>query len=91
MMQQGYSPELTQMAYRIADSTSNIISPLMPYFAMIIVIMQKYNKKMGIGTLISTMFPYTIFFTLGWLLMLIVWMLFSWDLGPGSPISYMMN
>jgi len=91
MMQQGYSPELTQMAYRIADSTSNIISPLMPYFAMIIVIMQKYNKKMGIGTLISTMFPYTIFFTIGWLVMLVVWMLFGWDLGPGSPISYMMN
>ncbi|GEN56755.1 aminobenzoyl-glutamate transporter [Halolactibacillus alkaliphilus] len=91
MMQQGYSPELTQMAYRIADSTSNIISPLMPYFAMIIVIMQKYNKKMGIGTLISTMFPYTIFFTITWIVMLVVWMLFGWDLGPGSPIHYVIQ
>ncbi|SDC37032.1 aminobenzoyl-glutamate transport protein [Pelagirhabdus alkalitolerans] len=90
MMQQGYSPELTQMAYRIADSTTNIISPLMPYFAMIIVFVQKYDKKMGIGTLISTMFPYTVFFTITWILMLVVWMLTGLDLGPGSPIEYMM-
>src|SRR5699024_2965796 len=49
MMQLGYSPELTQMAYRIADSTTNIITPLMTYFAMIIAFAQKYDKKMGIG------------------------------------------
>ncbi|MFP3344729.1 AbgT family transporter, partial [Halomonas sp. SIMBA_159] len=62
MMQLGYSPELTQMAYRIADSSTNIITPLMTYFAIIIAFAQKYDKKMGIGTLISVMFPYSIFF-----------------------------
>ena len=88
MMQLGYSPELTQMAYRIADSSTNIISPLMTYFAIIIAFAQKYDKKMGIGTLISVMFPYSMFFLLIWSLTLVVWMLFGLDLGPGSGIYY---
>ncbi|WP_318614844.1 AbgT family transporter [Sporosarcina sp. YIM B06819] len=88
MMQLGYSPELTQMAYRIADSSTNIISPLMTYFAIIIAFAQKYDKKMGIGTLISVMFPYSMFFLLFWTLTLVIWMLFGLDLGPGSGIYY---
>ncbi len=88
MMQLGYSPELTQMAYRIADSSTNIISPLMTYFAIIIAFVQKYDKKMGIGTLISTMLPYSIYFLIGWTIILVVWMLFGIDLGPGSGIHY---
>ncbi|CDO04194.1 PABA-GLU transport protein [Oceanobacillus picturae] len=88
MMQLGYSPELTQMAYRVADSTTNIISPLMTYFAIIIAFAQKYDKKMGIGTLISTMIPYSIFFLVGWTIMLIIWMLFGIPLGPGGPLEY---
>lgn len=88
MMELGYSPELTQLAYRIADSTTNVISPLMPYFAIVIAFAQKYDKKIGIGTLISTMIPYSIAFTVAWVLMLIVWMTLGIDLGPGSPILY---
>ncbi|WP_110114321.1 AbgT family transporter [Bacillus sp. CGMCC 1.16541] len=88
MMGLGYSPELTQAVYRISDSTTNIISPLLPYFAIIIAFAQKYDKRVGIGTLISTMLPYSIFFTIGWVLMLIVWMFTGLDLGPGSPIYY---
>ncbi|MEK3936271.1 AbgT family transporter [Sporosarcina sp. FSL W7-1349] len=88
MMQLGYSPELTQMAYRVADSSTNIISPLMTYFAIIIAFAQKYDKKMGIGTLVSVMFPYSMFFLAFWSLTLIVWMLLGIDLGPGSPIYY---
>ncbi|MBU9720930.1 MULTISPECIES: AbgT family transporter [Bacillaceae] len=88
MMRLGYSPEMTQMAYRIADSTTNIISPLMTYFAIIIAFAQKYDKNMGIGTLISVMFPYSIVFTIAWSLMLIIWMFLGIDLGPGSPILY---
>ncbi|WBX80538.1 AbgT family transporter [Virgibacillus salarius] len=88
MMQLGYSPELTQMAYRIADSSTNIISPLMTYFAIIIAFAQKYDKKMGIGTLISTMLPYSIFFLIGWTIMLVVWMLLGIELGSGAPILY---
>ncbi|WP_078555629.1 AbgT family transporter [Bacillus alkalicellulosilyticus] len=88
MMGLGYSPELTQLAYRIADSTTNVISPLMPYFAIVIAFAQKYDKKVGIGTLISTMLPYSIAFTIVWVTMLIVWMVFGIDLGPGSTINY---
>src|SRR5690625_3612791 len=88
MMQLGYSPELTQMAYRIADSSTNIISPLMTYFAIIIAFAQKYDKKMGIGTLISTMIPYSIYFLIGWTIILVVWMFFGIDLGPGAGILY---
>ena len=89
MMQLGYSPELTQMAYRVADSSTNIISPLMTYFAIIIAFAQKYDKKMGIGTLVSVMFPYSMFFLLFWSVTLIIWMLLGIDLGPGSPIYYL--
>ncbi|HLR79289.1 MAG TPA: AbgT family transporter [Bacillota bacterium] len=88
MMQLGYSPELTQMAYRIADSSTNIITPLMTYYAMIIAFAQKYDKKMGLGTLISVMFPYSMFFLVSWTIVLIVWLMFGIDLGPGSPINY---
>src|SRR5699024_11858141 len=88
MIQLGYSPELTQMAYRIADSSTNIITPVMTYFAIIIAFAQKYDKKMGLGTLISVMFPYSMFFLVSWTIVLIVWLMFGIDLGPGSPINY---
>lgn len=86
MMKMGYTPELTQVVYRIADSSTNIISPLMPYFAIVIAFAQKYDKKVGIGTLIATMLPYSIAFFIVWTIMLFVWMAFGIDLGPGSGI-----
>ena len=79
---------MKQVLLHIPDSSTNIITPLMTYFALIIAFAQKYDKKMGIGTLISVMFPYSIFFLISWTVMLIVWMLFGIDLGPGSPILY---
>jgi len=88
MMQLGYSPEVTQMAYRIADSTTNMITPLMTYFALIIAFAQKYDKKMGIGTMISVMIPYSMFFLISWTILLVGWILLGIDLGPGSPILY---
>src|SRR5690625_5875770 len=87
MMQLGYSPELTQMAYRVADSATNIITPLMTYFAIIIAFAQKYDKKMGIGTMISVMLPYSLIFLVTWTIMLIVCMLSGIGLGPGGPRS----
>ncbi|SIS36998.1 AbgT family transporter [Salimicrobium flavidum] len=88
MMQLGYSPELTTLAYRIADSTTNIISPLMPYFAIVIAFAQKYDKNVGIGTLIATMLPYSIGFFIIWILMLFIWMAFGWPIGPGAGFFY---
>lgn len=83
----GLSPELTQMAYRIADSSTNIISPLMNYFAMIVIFMQKYDKDRGLGTLISTMLPYSMAFLILWSVLLIIWMAFGLPLGPGAPLT----
>ena len=88
LMQLGYSPEMTTMAYRVAYSSTNIITPLMTYFAIIIAFAQKYDKNIGIGTLISVMLPYSIFFFIFWAIMLIVWSIFGIPLGPDSPIHY---
>ena len=82
----GYSPELTQVAYRIGDSCTNLITPLMSYFAMILVFARKYDGKAGLGTLISTMLPYSLCFLLGWTILLVIWMMAGFPLGPGSPL-----
>lgn len=82
----GYSPELTQVAYRIGDSCTNLITPLMSYFAMVVVFAKKYDKESGIGTLISTMLPYSLFFMLGWAALLVIWMVLGLPLGPGAGL-----
>lgn len=87
LMELGYSPAFTQMAYRIGDSTTNIISPLMSYFALVVAFSQKYDEESGAGTIISTMLPYTIAFFIGWVLLLIVWFIGKWPLGPGVGIG----
>ena len=81
----GVSPELTQATYRIGDSVSNIITPLNSYLVIILVFMQKYAPKSGIGTLISMMLPYTIVFTIAWSIMLLFWLHF--ELPVGLPPS----
>ncbi len=82
------SPELTQAAYRVGDSATNIISPLNPYMVVILVLVQRLMPKAGLGTLIALMLPYSIVFALTWCAMLVVWMLMGWDLGPGGPLVY---
>lgn len=88
MMQLGYSPEFTQAAYRVSDSATNILSPLMTYFALVIAVAQKYDKKIGIGSLISVMLPYSLWFLGTWVAMLLGWMALDLDLGPNAPIHY---
>ena len=87
LLELNIAPEMTQMAYRIADSSTNIISPLMSYFAMIIVFAQRYDKKSGIGTLVSTMLSYSIAFLIVWALLLVVWYYLGLPLGPGAPAT----
>lgn len=82
----GYSPELVQAAYRVGDSATNIISPMMSYFALIIAFIHKYDEKAGIGTLISTMLPYSIAFFIIWTVLFIIWFLFGLPLGPGANL-----
>jgi aminobenzoyl-glutamate transport protein len=84
----GYSPELTQAAYRIGDSVANIITPLMSYFPLVVAFAQRYDKKAGIGTVMATMLPYSVTFFVLWTLLLVVWYLVGLPLGPGAPIEY---
>lgn len=81
-----YHPGLTQAAFRIGDSVTNLITPMMSYFALIVTFAQKYDEKYGIGTIISTMIPYTVILTLAWTLLLVIWMLTGLPLGPDGPI-----
>ncbi|MEE4196147.1 MAG: AbgT family transporter [Bacteroidales bacterium] len=82
----GYTPELTQVVYRIGDSVTNMISPMMSFFALIIVYFQKYDEKAGIGTLVATMLPYSVIFFIGWVILLIAWLLIGLPLGPGAGV-----
>jgi aminobenzoyl-glutamate transport protein len=84
----GYSPEFTQLAYRVGDSVTNVIAPMMSYFAMIVAFMERYDKKAGIGTIIATMLPYTFIFLITWLALLIVWTILGLPIGPGAPLFY---
>jgi len=88
LMQLGISPEVTQAAYRIGDSSTNIITPLMPYFPLVVAYCQRYVKGTGIGTLTSIMLPYSICFILAWSTYLILYWLFQIPLGTGSSYNY---
>ena len=85
----GLSPELTQAAYRIGDSVTNIIAPTMPFFALIVAFCQKYDAKVGIGSLVSIMLPYSLAFLVGWILLLAFWFLMGFHLGPDAPLFYL--
>jgi aminobenzoyl-glutamate transport protein len=80
----GITPEATQMAYRIGDSTTNIITPLMPYFGVVLAFMLQYNKQIGAGTLIALMLPYSIALFLSWAGLFALWLSFNFPLGPNS-------
>lgn len=83
----GISPEATQVAYRIGDSSTNIITPLMPYFGVVVAFAQRYRDNLGIGTLIAMMLPYSIAFLLSWSALLLLWFTLGWPLGPGAGIA----
>jgi para-aminobenzoyl-glutamate transporter family len=77
LMNLGISPDLTQAAYRIGDSSTNIITPLLPYFPLVVVFCQRYVKSTGIGTMVSLMLPYSITLLILWS----IWLLIYWATG----------
>jgi aminobenzoyl-glutamate transport protein len=87
-MLMGYSPEIAQNAYRVGDSVTNIISPLLPYYPIIIAFAKKYKPDLGVGTLVSLMVPYSIAFLLCWSVLFIFWFLLGIPMGPGAPVLY---
>lgn len=82
----GFHPALTQMAYRIGDSITNVITPLLPYFVILLAFVKKYDKDIGMGTLMANMLPYTIAFFIIWTIQLLVWFALNLPLGPGAPV-----
>lgn len=88
LMSVGISPELTQAAYRVGDSCMNIMTPLMPYFPLVVLYCQKYVKKTGIGTLISLMLPYSMCFMVSWIILLLTFWGLGFPLGLDSSYSY---
>lgn len=89
-MMLGYSPALTQMAYRIGDGITNPISPLFAYFPVVLAFAKKYDKNAGMGTIMSNMIPYSLSFLIVWSILLAVFMVLGLPLGPGAPTSYVM-
>jgi len=82
----GYHPGFTQAAFRIGDSVTNVITPMMSYFALIVTYAQRYDEKNGIGTIISLMIPYTVIFMIIWAILITVWMLLGIPVGFDGPV-----
>jgi aminobenzoyl-glutamate transport protein len=85
-----YTPELSQVVYRIGDSVTNVISPMMSFFALIIAFFQKYDPKAGIGTVVATMLPFSVLFLFVWVILLVIWLKFDLPLGPDAGIYYIL-
>ena len=88
LMQVGLSPELTQAAYRVGDSTTNIITPLMPYFPLVVVFSQRYVKNTGIGTVVSMMLPYSVALLISWTIFLLLYWAVGIPLGLQAGYTY---
>lgn len=89
LMLVGYAPETIQAAYRIGDSVTNVITPMMSYFGLILAMACRYKKDLGIGTLIATMLPYNIVFFVGWTLLFYLWVfVIGLPVGPGAATYY---
>lgn len=89
LMLAGYAPETIQAAYRIGDSATNIITPMMSYFGLVVAMAIKYKKDTGIGTILSMMVPYSVVFLIGWMIVFCVWVfVLGIPVGPGSAIYF---
>lgn len=82
----GYGPALTQMLYRIGDSTTNIISPLFPYFPIVLGLLNEYDEEAGVGTLLSMMIPFSLIMLASWIVLAIIWYFTGMPLGPEGPL-----
>jgi len=88
MMLLGVSPEATTAAYRVGDGASNIITPLMVYFPLVLTFCQRWKKDFGIGSLTATMIPYSIWILIMGAAFTVLWVMAGWPLGPAAPVAY---
>jgi len=84
----GITPQTVLAAYRLGDSPTNVITPLMVYLPFVLTIVQRYQKDAGIGTVIALMLPYTLIIAVVWIVLFVVWFLLGIPLGPGYPVSF---
>jgi aminobenzoyl-glutamate transport protein len=87
-MMVGVSPALTTGAYRIGDSVVNIVTPLNSYLAIVLLVLQRYQAKAGLGSLIALMVPYSVVFGVCWTGFLLLWYLVGLPMGPGGGLHY---
>lgn len=90
-MMLGVSPEATYLAYRIGDSISNAVTPMMAYFVLILAWAQRYKKDVGMGTLIANLLPYSMSYMVVYLVLMAVWYFLGLPLGPGASFAYVMG
>jgi aminobenzoyl-glutamate transport protein len=88
LMLLGVSPEMTTAAFRMGDSVTNPITPLLVYFPLVLTFCQRWDPRFGMGGLIATMLPFSLAFLVAGLLMTIAWTFFGWPLGPGAGVHY---
>jgi aminobenzoyl-glutamate transport protein len=86
MLRLGVEPQTVLAAYRTGDSPMNVLTPLMPYFALMVVFAARYQRDAGIGTVIALMIPYALIVTVASTLFFVAWYLLGIPLGPGSPV-----
>jgi aminobenzoyl-glutamate transport protein len=84
----GISPEMSTAAYRVGDGATNIITPLMPYFPLILVFCQRWQKEFGLGSLAATMLPYSAVLLVSGLALTVAWVILGWPLGPNAPVEF---
>jgi aminobenzoyl-glutamate transport protein len=80
------TPQTVLAAYRVGDSPLNVLTPLMPYFPLIVVFVRRYNRHAGIGTVVSLMLPYVVVLSIAWTLFFVGWYLLGIPWGPGAPV-----
>lgn len=83
-----YHPAFTQAIYRVGDAISNPITPMLPYLVLLLSFAKRFDKNIGLGTLLAALFPYTIFFGLFWTLIVVVWYLLGFPVGPEGPVHF---
>ena len=88
LMYVGISPELTQAAYRVGDSITNVVTPLNPYMIIIVALVQRFLPTAGLGTVVALMLPYALAFAVVWIGLLLLWLYLGIPLGPGGPLTY---
>lgn len=88
LMLLGLSPEMSTATYRVGDGATNIITPLMPYFPLILVFCQRWQKDFGLGSLAATMLPYSLLLLFSGIVMTVIWVIFGIPLGPGATVEF---